>query len=107
MRVVSGPTSHETIHFEAPPGDKVADEMRRFLDWWAGEAGKIEGLVRAGIAHFRFVTIHPFEDGNGRITRALTDMALARDEGLPVRFYSLSAQIMAEREAFQPGNMFP
>ena len=100
MRVVSGPMGRETVHFEAPQGDKVADEMRRFIDWWAGEAGKIEGLVRAGIAHFRFVTIHPFEDGNGRIARALTDMALAQDEDLPVRFYSLSAQIMTEREAY-------
>ena len=100
MRVVSGPTGRETIHFEAPPGDRVEHEMKRFLDWWSGESGKIEGLIRAGIAHFRFVTIHPFEDGNGRIARALTDMALAQDEGLPVRFYSLSAQIMADREEY-------
>ncbi|MFC1890456.1 Fic family protein [Thermodesulfobacteriota bacterium] len=100
MRVLSGPTGRETIHFEAPPGDQVTDEMGRFIDWWAGEAGKIEGLIRAGIAHFRFVTIHPFEDGNGRIARALTDMALAQDEGVPVRFYSLSAQVMAEREEY-------
>ena len=74
--------------------------MSQFLDWWNESAGKGEGILRAGIAHFRFVTIHPFEDGNGRIARALTDMALAQDEKNPVRFYSLSSQIMAERDAY-------
>ncbi|MCK4604101.1 MAG: Fic family protein, partial [Deltaproteobacteria bacterium] len=72
----------------------------RFLSWWEASLDNTEGLLRAGIAHFRFITIHPFEDGNGRIARALTDMALAQDERLSKRFYSLSAQIMAERDQY-------
>ena len=100
MRVVSGPVGRETVHFEAPPGDRVAREMQSFLRWWSARRGEVEGLLRAGVAHLWFVTIHPFEDGNGRIARALTDMALSQDEGLPSRFYSLSAQIMAEREVY-------
>ena len=100
MRVVSGPVGRETIHFEAPPADRVADEMGRFLAWWQESRGSVEGLLRAACAHFRFVTIHPFEDGNGRIARALTDMALAQDDHQPMRYYSMSSQIMAEREAY-------
>lgn len=100
MRVVSGPVGRERIHFEAPPGEKVAEEMRLFLSWWDSESQKMDGLLRAGLAHFYFVTIHPFEDGNGRIARALTDMALAQDEKLGVRYYSLSSQIMEEREEY-------
>ena len=100
MRVVSGPVGRERVHFEAPPADRIADEMRRFLEWWEESRGRVEGLLRAAIAHFRFVTIHPFEDGNGRIARALTDMALAEDDRQPMRYYSISSQIMAEREAY-------
>lgn len=100
MQVVSGPVGREKILFEAPPADRVAEEMRQFFCWWKGSMGKTEGLLRAGIAHFRFITVHPFEDGNGRVARALTDMALAQDETLSTRFYSLSAQIMAERDAY-------
>lgn len=100
MQVVSGPVGRETVHYEAPPGERVRVEVERFLAWWEETAGTMDGLLRAGIAHFRFVTIHPIEDGNGRLARALTDMALAQDERLPVRFYSLSSQIMAEREAY-------
>jgi len=100
MQVVSGPVGKETIHFEAPPGERVAAEIDCFLDWWQSSLGALDGLLRAGMAHFWFVTIHPFEDGNGRIARALTDMALTQDEGLPVRFYSLSTQTMAERDAY-------
>ena len=74
--------------------------MTHFLAWWSAKPGAMDGLLRAGVAHFWFVTIHPFEDGNGRLARALTDMALALDERLPARFYSLSSQIMAEREAY-------
>lgn len=99
-QVVSGPIGRETVHFEAPPGERVADEIERFLHWWQSSPGTMDGLLRSGMAHFRFVTIHPFEDGNGRIARALTDMALAQDEALPARFYSLSSQIMAERETY-------
>ena len=100
MRVVSGPMGHEKIHYEAPPYHRVEAEMRRFIAWWAKSSGKVDGLIRAGVAHFYFVTIHPFEDGNGRIARALTDMALSQDEGLKKRFYSLSSQIMVERNDY-------
>jgi len=100
MRVVSGPVGRETIHFEAPPADRVAEEMGRFVAWWQDSRGSMEGLLRAACAHFRFVTIHPFEDGNGRIARALTDMALSQDDHQPMRYYSMSSQIMAERETY-------
>lgn len=100
MRVVSGPVGHEKVHFEAPPADRVDNEMIRFFLWWENEKGRLDGVLRAAIAHFRFVTIHPYEDGNGRLARALTDMALAQDDRQPLRYYSLSAQIMAERDAY-------
>jgi len=100
MQVVSGPVGREKVHFEAPPADRIGEEITRFLSWWEASLDNTEGLLRAGIAHFRFITIHPFEDGNGRIARALTDMALAQDERLSKRFYSLSAQIMAERDQY-------
>ncbi|MBI2167571.1 MAG: Fic family protein [Candidatus Omnitrophica bacterium] len=100
MRVVSGPVGREKIHFEAPPGEAVEKEMRLFLSWWNSESQKMDGLLRAGLAHFYFVTIHPLEDGNGRIARALTDTALAQDEKLGTRYYSLSSQIMEEREEY-------
>ena len=99
MRVVSGPIGREKIHFEAPPENRVVFEIKKFIYWW--ELSKsIDGLLRAGIAHFYFVTVHPFEDGNGRIARVLTDMALAQDEDLSKRYYSLSGRIMAERKAY-------
>jgi Fic family protein len=100
MQVVSGPVGHEKVHYEAPSGERVQAEMTRFLDWWDDPPAGMDGLVRAGVAHFWFVTVHPFEDGNGRLARALTDMALAQDEKLSARFYSLSSQVMAEREAY-------
>ena len=100
MRVVSGPVGREKIHFEAPPSGRVHKEVKGFLSWWEKTKHKEDGLLRAGLAHFYFVTIHPFEDGNGRITRALTDMALAQDEKFPIRHYSLSSQIMEERDEY-------
>ena len=100
MRVVSGPVGHEKIHFEAPPGKAVNTEMREFFHWWKSSFHTTDGILRAGLAHFYFVTIHPFEDGNGRIARAMTDMALAQDEKLKVRYYSLSSQIMEERDEY-------
>lgn len=100
MRVVSGPVGREKVHFEAPPGEKVEAEMKEFLDWWQSSLKTTDGILRAGLAHFYFVTIHPFEDGNGRIARALTDMALAQDEKLSIRYYSLSSQIMEERKEY-------
>ena len=100
MRVVSGPLGREKIHYEAPGAEKVEREIKQFLSWWVSSQGKEDGLLRSGLAHFYFVTIHPFEDGNGRIARALTDMALAQDEKLSTRFYSLSSQIMEERKNY-------
>jgi len=100
MRAVSGPVGREKIHFEAPPGETIDAEMRKFVRWWESSLHATDGLLRAGLAHFYFVTIHPFEDGNGRITRALTDMTLAQDEKLKVRYYSLSSQIMEERDEY-------
>ncbi len=100
MQVVSGVVGREHIHYEAPPGESVQKEMRQFLSWWKTSLGQEEELLRSGLAHFYFVTIHPFEDGNGRIARALTDMALAQDEQLSTRYYSLSSQIMEERDEY-------
>ena len=99
MQVVSGPIGKEQVHFEAPPADRLDREMAVFLDWFGAENG-IDPVLKAGIAHFWFVTVHPFEDGNGRIGRAIADMALARAEGTPDRFYSMSAQIEAERKQY-------
>ena len=100
MHIVSGPVGREKIHFEAPPGEAVEAEMRQFLQWWVKSFNTMDGILRAGLAHFYFVIIHPFEDGNGRIARALTDMALAQDEKLSNRYYSLSSQIMEERKEY-------
>ncbi len=100
MQIVSGPITKEKVHYEAPPGARVLHEMKLFLNWWNSEKKSLDGLLRAGIAHIYFVSIHPFEDGNGRIARALTDMALAQDENLAQRYYSLSSRIMAERKAY-------
>lgn len=100
MQVMSGPIGRERIHYEAPPGSEVGKEIRRFLGWWSVTQGELDGILRAAIAGFWFVSIHPYEDGNGRLARAITDMALAQDEKTAVRFYSLSAQIMHEREGY-------
>lgn len=96
MRIVSGPVGRETVHYVAPPAASVPLEMAEFFDWWNGK-GEVDGLLRAALAHFQFVAIHPFDDGNGRLARALAESQLARDEGGTLRFYSLSARIMAER----------
>ncbi|VWC29435.1 cell division protein Fic [Burkholderia lata] len=99
MQVVSGPIGRQRVHFEAPPAARVASEIARFLDWL--NAAPVEPLlIRAGLAHLWFVTLHPFDDGNGRIARALGDLVLARADGSPQRFYSLSAQIQRERNAY-------
>ena len=99
MQVVSGPLGHEKVHFEAPSSDRLEIEMQAFLDWF-GNSHDLDPVLKAGIAHLWFVTIHPFEDGNGRIARAIGDMALARADGTPDRFYSLSTQIEAERKDY-------
>ncbi len=102
MRVISGPVGKETVHYVAPPAERVKDEMKKFLDWWEEDhtEKKMDSILRAGMAHYWFVAIHPFEDGNGRIARALTDMALAQSDGARKRCYSLSAQIIKDREGY-------
>lgn len=99
MQIVSGPMGRETVHYEAPPAERVPEEITKFLHWFE-EPGDMDPLLISGLAHLWFVTIHPFEDGNGRIARAIADMALARSEGSPKRFYSLSAQIRLERKDY-------
>ena len=99
MEVVSGPIGKERVHFQSPPATRLDGEMQAFLDWFNASAG-IDPVLKAGLAHLRFVTIHPFDDGNGRIARAIADMALARSENSPQRFYSMSAQIRQERGAY-------
>ncbi|MEO0348045.1 MAG: Fic family protein [Pseudomonadota bacterium] len=99
MQVVSGPLGKEKVHFEAPGAERLEKEMAAFLKWLA-EADDIDPVIKSGIAHFWLVTIHPFEDGNGRIARAIVDMVLARADGTPNRFYSLSSQIEAERKHY-------
>jgi Fic family protein len=100
MRVVSGPIGREKIHYVAPPADRLESEMKKFFRWWEKSRDEVDGILRAGVAHLWFVAVHPFDDGNGRIARTLTDMALAQDENLSTRFYSLSSQIMSEREVY-------
>ena len=100
MQVISGPIGKEQIHFEAPPGKQVNHEINRFLQWWAEKESTLDGILKAAIADLWFVTIHPYEDGNGRLARVITDMALARDEKLTTRCYSLSAQIIEERQSY-------
>jgi Fic family protein len=99
MQVISGPVGREHVHFEAPAADRLSSEMRAILAWF-GETTDMDPVIFAAVAHLWFVTIHPFEDGNGRIARAIADMALARSEGTPRRFYSMSAQIRIERRAY-------
>jgi Fic family protein len=99
MQVVSGPIGHETVHFEAPSANKINREMTNFLKWFKTQ-NNIDPVLRAAIAHFWFVTIHPFDDGNGRIARAIADMALARADNTSYRFYSLSSQFEFERKEY-------
>lgn len=99
MQVISGKIGKGKIHFVAPPSKQISMEMKKFLSWF-NKKNKVDGLIRAAIAHFWFVTIHPFEDGNGRLARAITDLALAQDERSNKRCYSLSAQISHERAAY-------
>ena len=99
MQVVSGRIGRERVHFEAPPAQRLEAEMDRFLNWVNGPPRE-PALIRAGLGHLWFVTLHPFDDGNGRIARAIGDLLLARADGSPQRFYSLSAQIQRERQAY-------
>ncbi|MBR9972688.1 Fic family protein [Magnetospirillum sp. J10] len=99
MQVVSGPLGRERIHYEAPPAILVPTEMERFLDWFNGDDGP-DSVMKSGLAHLWFVTIHPFDDGNGRIARTIADLALAKAERTGQRFYSMSSQIMRERDVY-------
>jgi len=100
MQVVSGGIGREKIHFEAPHAERIVAEMDAFLNWYNLPANGMDPVLKAAVAHLYFVTIHPFEDGNGRIARAIADMALARADGIPERFYSMSAQIETERSDY-------
>jgi Fic family protein len=99
MQVVSGPVGRQHVHFVAPAAKRLKHEMQTFLDWF-NEVNEKDWVVKASLAHFWFVTIHPFDDGNGRIARAIADMSLARSERSSQRFYSMSAQIRQQRRAY-------
>lgn len=99
MQVVSGAMGRERVHFQAPDSEKLEGEMKKFLDWF-NRAKHPDPVLKAAIAHLWFVTIHPFDDGNGRIARAITEMQLARADGSLQRFYSMSAQIRTERNGY-------
>ena len=99
MQVVSGPYGKETVHYEAPSHDRLKVEMVRFLEWFNAPVDT-DPVIQSALAHFWFVTIHPFDDGNGRIARAIADLVLARSEGSSQRFYSMSSQIQLERKAY-------
>jgi Fic family protein len=99
MQVVSSSIGREKVHYEAPSATVIQTEMAQFLDWFNSELG-LDPVIKAGLAHLWFVTLHPFDDGNGRIGRAICDVALARADGSPQRFYSLSAQMQREREDY-------
>jgi Fic family protein len=99
MQVVSGPVGKERVHFVAPEAGRLPIEMTAFLEWLQGDSG-MDPVVKAAVAHLWFVTVHPFDDGNGRIARAIADMCLARSESSPRRFYSMSAQIGLERNEY-------
>lgn len=99
MQVVSGPIGRQRVHFEAPPAPLLEAQMHRFIDW-VNAPTPIPPLIKAGLGHLWFVTLHPFDDGNGRIARAIGDLLLARADGSTQRFYSLSAQIQRERKAY-------
>jgi Fic family protein len=99
MQVVSGPIGREKVHYEAPDSGRLKKEMNRFLKW-CNTTPEVDPVIQSALAHFWFVTIHPFEDGNGRIARAIADLMLARSEKTAQRFYSMSAQIQRERKAY-------
>ena len=100
MEVVSGPEGKQKVHFEAPPAEQVGPEMKTFLAWYEDNTKAVEPLIKAGLAHLYFVTVHPLEDGNGRIARAITEMSLARLEKSAQRFYSMSSEILGERRGY-------
>src|ERR671911_361351 len=100
MQVVSGPVRKEKVHYEAPAAPLLEKEISAFLVWANDKGDRTDMVLRAALAHLWFVTIHPFDDGNGRIARAVADWALGRSENSPQRFYSMSAQIHDERSDY-------
>lgn len=100
MRVISGPMGRETVHFTAPPASAIEGEMDAFLAWFEARDYALDPIVKSALAHFRFVTIHPFDDGNGRIARAIADLQLARADGGGDRYYSMSVQIRKSRKTY-------
>ncbi|MCP5014272.1 MAG: Fic family protein [Ketobacter sp.] len=100
MQVISGRLDKPTVHFEAPPRSGLEQQVQRFIHWFNHPPGDLDSILRAGIAHLWLITLHPFDDGNGRVTRAVTDRALAQVEHNSIRFYSLSAAIMARRKEY-------
>jgi Fic family protein len=100
MQVVSGRLDRPVVHFEAPPRAGLEQQLAVFIDWFNGPSRELDPLLRAGIAHLWFVTLHPFDDGNGRLTRALTDLALAQGEHQAIRFYAMSASILDNRQGY-------
>ncbi len=102
MQVVSGRLDRPTVHFEAPPRQRLEQQIERFLSWFEASRDQVslDPLLRAGIAHFWFVTLHPFDDGNGRLTRTITDLALAQGEAQAIRFYAMSASILEDRAGY-------
>lgn len=99
MQVISGSFSKQKVHFEAPAAKAVPEEMQLFMDWFNGNQ-QLDPVIKSAIAHLWFVTLHPFDDGNGRIARAIADMQMARTDGIAQRFYSISSQIQKERKAY-------
>ena len=100
MQVVSGPIGRERVHYEGPAAGRLEQEMTAFLEWFEGAGADQDPVLKAGLAHFWFITIHPYDDGNGRVARAIADLALARSEQSAQRFYSMSSQIRQERAAY-------
>ncbi|MFH6967451.1 Fic family protein [Flavobacterium sp. FlaQc-28] len=99
MQVVSGGIGREVVHYEAPKAEQLAPEMKKFIDWYNNEQN-LESLLKAAVAHLWFITIHPFDDGNGRIARAITDMQLSKSDGVNQRFYSMSTEINKQKKSY-------
>ncbi|WP_430612473.1 Fic family protein [Flavobacterium sp. JP2137] len=99
MQVVSGGMGREIVHYEAPKAERLASEMKQFIDWYNNEQN-LESLLKAAVAHLWFITIHPFDDGNGRIARAITDMQLSKSDGVNQRFYSMSTEINKQKKSY-------
>lgn len=99
MQVVSGPLGREKVHFQAPGHERLADEMKRFISWF-NASDSLDSVIKSALSHFYFVTIHPFDDGNGRIARAIGDMQLAKADKTDLRFYSMSSQIQKEKKSY-------